>query len=487
MKHFPLIRRLMIGVAVLYAFLLIPVPEPEPPAGAGNNPFVWNQDEQWEALEQHFKSVRPLGCAGLSGSIADGLAAMRLSLAVMGEEMLDPGAPAFDDLERSLFTLAPMVGACHDSVPAFLSAVSRLRAEVKRQSTRWDMNGAPARRRIYRLLYGGREASEEVLLQMPRAAVPALLRGDNEPSQTPAAEVLGVTIHSGDVLVSRGGAPTSALIARGNDYPGNFSHVALVHVDEESGVPAVVESHIERGVTTSTLQQYLLDIKLRVMVLRLRADLPAVVADPLLPHKAARRALEVARTRHIPYDFAMDVRDTSRLFCSEVASAAYRVYGINLWMGLSSISSPGIVSWLSAFGVRHFETEEPSDLEYDPQLTVVAEWRDPETLFRDHVDNAVIDVLLEDAESGKKLTYDWYLLPLGRVLKVYSVILNWLGKEGPVPEGMGAEAALRNRRMSGEHRAIKERLLQLAEEFRQKEGYTPPYWELIKMARLARR
>ena len=45
-------------------------------------------------------------------------------------------------------------------------------------------------------------------------------------------------------------------------------------------------------------------------------------------------------------------------------------------------------------------TLEPSDLEYDPQLTVVAEWHDPGTLFKDHLDNAVTDVLLEDANSG---------------------------------------------------------------------------------------
>ena len=33
-------------------------------------------------------------------------------------------------------------------------------------------------------------------------------------------------------MPSAGGAATSALIARGNDFPGNFSHIALVHVDE---------------------------------------------------------------------------------------------------------------------------------------------------------------------------------------------------------------------------------------------------------------
>ena len=28
-----------------------------------------------------------------------------------------------------------------------------------------------------------------------------------------------------------------------------------------------------------------------------------------------------------------------------------------------------------------------ADLEYDPQLSIVAEWRNPETLFKDHLDN----------------------------------------------------------------------------------------------------
>src|SRR5207248_8921424 len=97
---------------------------------------------------------------------------------------------------------------------------------------------------------------------------------------------LGMDLHSGDILVSRGGAPTSALIARGNDYPGSFSHVALLHVDEKSGRASVIEAHIERGVAVSSLEQYLADKKLRIVVLRLCPELLELVADPMLPHKA---------------------------------------------------------------------------------------------------------------------------------------------------------------------------------------------------------
>ena len=42
-------------------------------------------------------------------------------------------------------------------------------------------------------------------------------------------------------------------------------------------------------------------------------------------------------------------------------------------MGISTISSPGLRRWLRSFGVRHFETQEPSDLDWSAALIVVAE------------------------------------------------------------------------------------------------------------------
>jgi hypothetical protein len=361
-----------------------------------------------------------------------------------------------------------------------------MRQVIKVQSRRWDLNSTLARQRIYRLLYGSREALEEILLQMPGDPISPLTQGVDEPSATPSTKILGVTIHSGDILISRGGAPTSALIARGNDYPGNFSHIALVYVDEKTNLASIIEAHIERGVVISSLEEYIRDKKLRVMVLRLRSDLPQIKADPKLPHKAALLAMQETASHHIPYDFEMDFQDPSKKFCSEVASEPYSRLGVNLWMGKSTISSPGLISWLAAFGVRNFLTQEPSDLEYDPQLQVVAEWRDPETLYKDHVDNAVIDVMLEGAETGDKLDYGWYMLPAARVLKAYSVILNWFGYPGPVPEGMSATAALRNKKFSSRHDEIKSRTQLLADKFRHDHGYRAPYWQLVNLARQAK-
>ncbi|MGE5236402.1 MAG: YiiX/YebB-like N1pC/P60 family cysteine hydrolase [Acidobacteriota bacterium] len=477
-------RWLVLLPVLLFAVLLVPEREPVPLALPAKRPFVWGRDQLWHDLETRFATRRAAGCAAAQAEVARMLAEGRARLAELATRPLAADAPVLAGLEDTVFTLGAEVAACPDHLAAYVTFVGELRALVKEQSRHWDLAAGEVRDRMYRLLYGGRAAVEEVLLQAPPGTVPALVRGEDEPSQTPAVTFHGVVLHSGDLLLSRGGAPTSALIARGNDYPGNFSHVALLAVDD-SGHAAIVEAHIERGVAVATPAEYLRDRKLRILVLRLRADLPALRADPLLPHRAAVRAVAVARRRHIAYDFAMDYRNHDRLFCSEVAAAAYEEEGITLWAGMSSISSPGLASWLAGFGVRHLTTEEPSDLEVDPQLRVVAEWRDPDVLFKDHVDNAVIDILLEQAEAGHRLGWPVALLPVSRLAKAYSVVLNALGRVGPVPEGMSAAIALRARRLAEVHGELAGDVMSRAADFQAARGYRPPYWELVRLAREA--
>lgn len=478
--------RCFIALVVLYGLLLIPEAQPPLPKGAGQQAFLWNRNAFWSALEKQMLVARGLDPAQREAGIQTALARLHTSLKAISGTNLPPTAVAFDELEANLFLAAPRIAAdAGRNVPLeFWEANAQLRREVKRQSEHWSTDARATRERLYRALYGSRAAVEEVILQMwlPHA----ITRGEDEPSAAPSTMVQEVRIHSGDILVSRGGAATSALIARGNDFPGNFSHVALAHVDDQTEQVSVIEAHIESGVGVRSIEAYLAETKLRIMLLRPRAELPALVADPLLAHKAASLALSNALASHIPYDFAMDHADPAKQFCSEVAAAAYQPFGIQLWMSRSQLSTPGVTSWLAALGVRHFETQEPSDLEYDPQLRVVAEWRDPETLFKDHVDNAVIDAMLEGAERGDQLKHNHWLLPFARVAKVWSVVLNAFGKVGPVPEGMSATTALRVDRLKRDHAAIATCVLKAAEKFKTERGYAPPYWELVRLAREGR-
>lgn len=468
---------------VIVGLLFVPDPDTGPLHPGGREPFVWNQDAYWSALEARFKEAKESDCNALDGRVQAEFSRIRRYISVMATSRLRPDAELFAGIEQSVFEIAPILAACPGHLAEYLQLLNQIRFHLKRQSWDWAIDSSAVRNRMYRILYGIRAAAEEVMLQADPEQVPSLVKGFDEPSVTPTYEVLGLMLHSGDVLVSRGGAPTSALIARGNDYPGNFSHVALVYVDSTSGEISILESHIEKGVTISSLEEYVDDIKLRVLVLRLRHDLPFMVKDPLLPHRAATTLLREAQRRHIPYDFAMDFSDASEMFCSEVASTAYARNGVTLWMGVSSISGSGIISWLGALGVRNFITQEPSDLEYDPQLRVVGEWRNPETLYKDHIDNAVIDIMLEKAEAGQPMEYSWYLLPIARTMKAYSVVLNVFGGVGPVPEGMNATAALRVQWFTTAHDQTAEAVYQKAGEFKAEKGYTPPYWELVRLAR----
>lgn len=94
-----------------------------------------------------------------------------------------------------------------------------------------------------------------------------------------------------------------------------------------------------------------------------------------------------------------------------------------------------------------------------------------------------MDAMLGSAERGGKLDYNLRLLPVARL--AYSVVLNWCGKVGPIPEGMSVATALRVQRLKSNRAAIKARLLEKVEWFKTERSYVPPYWELVRLAREA--
>jgi hypothetical protein len=363
-------------------------------------------------LEDDFAEAKETGCVDDWHFEAEDVLERFRGLSRVPES---PTSATWDLWERDWRRLVAAAGGCARDLPLLAAMRSEIRAELPRLTEKWQEHlGATAR--IYRLSYGTRLAVEELLLQMPPGAVPSLSLEEEVPSGAPSKVVRGVRIHSGDLLVSRGGAPTSAFIARGSDYPGNFSHVAVAHVDEQTHRVSVVEAHIESGVGISSLETYLTDKKLRILVLRLAPGHPALENDPLAMHRAATFALQSATARHIPYDFSMNVNDATKQFCSEVASASYSKFGVDLWQRESRFSSPGLARWMSSLGVRHLSTHGPSDLEYDPSLRVVAEWHDRDELWLDHVDSAVIDAMLERAERGAEFDFARPMLPLVRLL-----------------------------------------------------------------------
>ncbi len=475
----------LLSVTVIYGILLIPDTSSINIESEGNAiPFIWNQDERWDELEVQFAKARNEDQFSVDLKAEKQKVRLQQILRELEDTNFSPDDIRLEDFLNGFFELAPLIAAQvdQDEHKHLLEIYNRARRIIKEESVNWDINLPGTRISLYKVLYGMRATVEEVLLQLEGEIDPVLYVKEEE-SVTPSTTILGVKVHSGDLLVSRGGAEVSALISRGNDFPGNFSHVALIYVEEGTNIPYIIEAHIERGVDIANLEEYIRDRKLRFMVLRPRFDLPEIQANPMLPHIAAKEMFEEAQSRHIPYDFKMNFFDHEEMFCSEVGSSTYKNNGIQLWQSESTISSYGVVKLLNTFGVENFVTQMPSDLEYDPQLSVVAEWRNSEALFDDHLYNAVIDAMLECAENGEEIEYNHLLLPVVRILKGFSVVKNWYGGIGPVPEGMSATQAIKSDAFINRHYMLKKKAIEKATEFEKENGYTPPYWELVEIAR----
>ncbi len=479
------IKQILFILPVIYLLLLIPDSADTNINKSNSIPYSLNKERSWEKLEEKFKKAKETEPQILDSKVTLEKKILEIEFNLLKSKNFDVTDTLLQNILNNFFSASSLIAAEQKNTYWLLDYYNRIRSLIKKRSAQWNLNNNTTRQTIYKFLYGMRAATEEVLLQRDSMNFNPLMYVTDESSATPFTEILGIKVHSGDMFVSRGGAEVSALISRGNDYPGNFSHVALLYIDSLN-TPHFIEAHIEKGVAIANAEQYLKDKKLRFMVLRPKADLPQVIENPMIPHEAAAYLYSKALSGHIPYDFKMNFHDSSAMFCSEVASCAYKQKNIQLWKWQSTISSVGVVNWLNAFGVENFSTQMPSDLEYDPQLSVVAEWRDPQTLFKDHIDNAVIDVMLEHANSGEKIDYNIWALPPARLAKAYSMLLNWFGKEGIVPEGMSATQALKNSTLVKTHKALKEKTEVLVKKFTEEKGYIPPYWELVRLAEEAK-
>lgn len=286
----------------------------------------------------------------------------------------------------------------------------QLRLELHRWLERVEADGTPASRPCISALRDVMRASrflQEYLLEWKYGAIP------HEKKKSPALfsdlpghldrapgheDFKGIeSLRSGDVIISRGGAISSASIARMPDHAGQFSHLSLVYVDPQTRKAWTIEAKLQTGTSVRPFETgHQGDRNPRELVLRFKGD-------PALAHEAARVMFERARAAtatgtNIPYDFHMNLADESELFCSEIVSAGYRAAssGAVLLPQHMSNLAPHARPLLDALEIPQGDTFAPSDMELDSRFEVVAEWRD---LGR------IRDTRLKDATLDS--FYDW--------------------------------------------------------------------------------
>jgi len=190
-----------------------------------------------------------------------------------------------------------------------------------------------------------------------------------------------IILKSGDLLLSRGNAYSSATIARIAKTDTQFSHVAMYYLDEKTCKPYVIQAHIEIGVVVDPFSEYFRDGKARSSVFRFQ--------DEALAKKAAERLFQLVKSRmdsgnNIQYNFSMEQDHYDRLFCSQLVRYGFKLASdgqveVPFFDSDFEMKNPEILNRLGVTARRSFV---PADIEVDPRFIHLAEWTDYETVHQ---------------------------------------------------------------------------------------------------------
>lgn len=204
-------------------------------------------------------------------------------------------------------------------------------------------------------------------------------------------------LKSGDVILTRGNAYTSAAIASLGEFDTQFSHMSLVYIDPDKKI-WTVEAHIEVGSFVRTIEDHIKDNNYRTMIFRFDDEKIAAKAAEMMFTKVRDAS---RKTGNILYDFGFDMKNNDKLFCSEIISYGFSMASDNK-IQIPQFSSRLMLrkpSFVRNLGITEEESFIPADIEVDPRFQVVAEWRDAARVQDNHEKDAILHAMFEWADE----------------------------------------------------------------------------------------
>ena len=128
--------------------------------------------------------------------------------------------------------------------------------------------------------------------------------------------------------------------------------------------------------------------------------------DSKLGEKAAEYMFQRLTRANVPYDFAMNMKNSNEMFCSEVAFDAYKVAsnGEFILGRYPTTFHPKNRSLLNSLGVTADTMFAPSDLELDTRFEVLGELKDISRVIYNQIKDATLTEYLRWMED-----YDYKL------------------------------------------------------------------------------
>jgi hypothetical protein len=192
-------------------------------------------------------------------------------------------------------------------------------------------------------------------------------------------DYLDFPFEDGDVVLGLGNTSLSSTIAAATNPRSRYSHGFVVR-KTAAGI-TTLEALVETGVREFPREHWEADKYQVLTVLRWKdAAQRARIAA-----RASEIALDYARKK-TPYDIRIDVRDDSKIFCTELVALAYsKAAGLTVdeyLPSLSRVRSDKAFDYMKQVGVRNREVVAAGDILNSPYMEVMAEWRRADELDR---------------------------------------------------------------------------------------------------------
>lgn len=470
-----------LAIAVIL-YLLLSIPDPRTVVATTQESTLETSllNDWWPMLENDLNQLKSIPHATLLLQTDLAIAELKVRLALIKLEPAFPDDRLLRDTQETVFKLSPRVALLPEKLEDYKQVVLEWKQIVKNMSRYWNLKSADDRRALYYYLTGSRIAVNQAILQSGEMAAELEHTGFRGRQYKERSNLNGINLESGDFIIwnSFGDYP---ILGISKDLPGSYNAVSIVYIPD-NGEPSMIFTDPNKGVFVLALEDFKNKPVSSGIVLRLRKDLPALVANPNLPHEAAEKAMAIAE-QDILYDFAMDDSNEEQLYPTELLASVFRERNLSLGIRLSEISSLQHREWLSKFGVTNYSFVGPSELEFDPQTLLVGYWADADRLMEEQIQFAATYTALEQMDENT-LQDNLSSLPQSRILKVYSSILNIFGANGPIPAGMSAQTALAFKDFEDTFKTIREMLASRVKSFEKENHFKPTYPQLLQLARI---
>jgi hypothetical protein len=273
----------------------------------------------------------------------------------------------------------------------------------------------------------------------------------------PSGNLTRDDLKSGDFFMTKGTTFASSVISRIGKIDNQFSHLAVVYIDDGSlfgeknkGKIYVVESEPDFGLQIVSLDHFLTNDKNRLVLYRYSpvGDLTKLTSPSEVAKRAAKFLAEKADVRpneydktgsddtmksrldvvekqtgkrfiqRVGYNFGMDMNIESTLFCSQIVSYGLKNAcnqpgvkcesfpeigndGVNIFPLVQSEIVTKDNGFAKLLNLTIDKTFAPADAEVEPRFEMIAEWRDVSYASYTRLQDMAMTKLFQLMEQGK--------------------------------------------------------------------------------------